>query len=144
MKIAKIKLVFDRRHTASKSKEGSVEIRIAYAGKQKFIATGVRIFPSQWDEKGCLVKFRPDAVALNNQLRKLVDACYEMMDKMAAEGVVDLSRLSRVTDVKAYDITFTEYIQQRIPKRIVRESTRKRYVTFYRVLCEWGRHEELL
>lgn len=137
MKIAKIKLIFDRRHTASKSKEGSVEIRIAYASKQKIIATGVKVFPSQWDEKTSVVKFRPDAVALNNQLRKLVDACYEMLDGMATDGVVDLSRLSRVTEVKAYDITFTEYIKQRIPKRIVKESTRKRYLTFYKTFCEW-------
>ena len=41
MKIAKIKLIFDRRHKAAKDKEGAIDLRIAYGGKQKFLSTGV-------------------------------------------------------------------------------------------------------
>ena len=139
MKIAKVRLVYDRRHRASKSKESGVDIRIAYAGKQKFFATGVAVLPTQWDAKNECVKFRPDAVALNKQLRKLVDDCYTMIDEMTDEGAVDLSRLNRLTDTKVFDITFIEYIKKRIPLRVVSEHTKNRYRSFLNTFEEWGR-----
>lgn len=138
MRIAKIKLVFDRRHTSSKSREGSVDVRIAFAGKQKFFSTGVAVLPTQWDEKMGCVKFRADAVQLNGFLRKIVDRMYSMIDEMSEKGMVDLSRLGKALEPDVCDITFIEYIKERIPKRIVSEHTRARYVTFLRTFEEWG------
>ena len=131
-------MVFDRRHTAGKDKEGSVDIRIAYDGKQKFISTGVTVLPSQWNDKLDCVKFRSDAVTLNNQLRSLVNKCHEMIEDMAEGGVVDLGRLSRVTDTRATTMTFCDYIKARIPQRNVSDHTRTRYRTFLKVFSEWG------
>lgn len=139
MKIAKIKLVFDRRHKAAKDKEGAIDIRVAYGGKQKFMSTGVAVLPTQWDVKQECVKFRPDAVAVNSMLRQLVNRCHEMIDEMAEKGAVDLAKLSRVTDSRTYDMTFIEYIKKRIPERNVSEHTRERYRCFVRAFEQWGK-----
>ena len=37
------KLIYDRQHRASKTKEGSVELRITYDRKQKHVTTGIRL-----------------------------------------------------------------------------------------------------
>ncbi len=139
MKIAKIRLVFDRRHTASKDKEGSVDIRVAYGGKQKFISTGVSVLPTQWDIKADCVKFRLDAVELNNRLRQLVNDCHKMIGEMAESGIVDLGKLNRVTDTRASSMTFIDYIKSRIPQRNVSEHTRNRYRSFIKAFSEWGK-----
>ena len=49
MILPQIKFIFDRKHTASSDKKGTIDIRITYGSKQKFVATGVKCFPGQWD-----------------------------------------------------------------------------------------------
>ena len=41
-------LVFDRHCRATKTREGSVDLRITYERRQRFVTTGFRLFPRQW------------------------------------------------------------------------------------------------
>ena len=50
MIIPQIKFVFDRKHLASNIKRGVIEMRITFNRKQKFITTGVKCFPGEWDD----------------------------------------------------------------------------------------------
>jgi len=49
MIIPQIKFVFDRKHLASNNNKGVIDLRITYNRKQKFITTGVKCFPGEWD-----------------------------------------------------------------------------------------------
>ena len=49
--IPQIKYIFDRQHRASRDKKGSIELRITFERKQKYVTTGIKCFPGEWDAK---------------------------------------------------------------------------------------------
>lgn len=138
MGVPKVKMVYDRRHRASTSKEGSVELRVCFEGKQKFVSTGVMVYPKQWDERNECVKLRHDATALNKALSDFKNAAITLLTDMIKEGLVDLARLNDVFRPQVNNMTFAEYIEDRIPKRTVGENTKARYRSFLKIFAEWG------
>ena len=65
-----VALVFNRRHTATATKEAAVELRVSYKKQQKFMATGIRLLPKHW-RKGTVVA-RFDAQQINQTLWQLL------------------------------------------------------------------------
>lgn len=65
-----VALVFNRRHTATATKEAAVELRVSYKKQQKFMATGIKLLPKQW-HRGTVVA-RVDAIEINKLLDQLV------------------------------------------------------------------------
>ncbi|MBR3089435.1 MAG: hypothetical protein IKH02_10470 [Prevotella sp.] len=51
MKAPTIKFIFDRQHRATKVSKGSIEIRVSYNGKQKYMGIGISVYPRHWEEK---------------------------------------------------------------------------------------------
>lgn len=47
-KYPQITFVFDRRKIASPTIKSSVDMRICYNYKQRFIATGIKLYVNQW------------------------------------------------------------------------------------------------
>ena len=136
MKVPKVKLVYDRKKRATNTHEGTIELRVLFQCKQKFLSTGVAILPRQWDEKNECVKLRNDATSLNKALSLIKNAAVDLLMEMVQQGIVDLSRLSEVLKPKVNDLTFHEYMKERIEKRNVSENTRERYVSFYKIFVE--------
>lgn len=140
MRVPKVKLVYDRRHQSSPDKEGAVDLRVCFDCKQKFLSTGVKIYPRQWDNKNECVKLRNDATSLNKALSDIKNDAITLLTEMSKTGYVDLARLNEIFKPKAYDLTFHEYMKDRISKRNVSENTRERYVSFYKVFVdEYGK-----
>lgn len=54
MKYPTLRVVFDRKHVATKEKKGLIQIEVMYAGKRKWIGTGGKVYSDQWKEK-CMV-----------------------------------------------------------------------------------------
>ena len=140
MRVPKVKLVYDRRHQSSPDKEGAVDLRVCFDCKQKFLSTGVKVYPRQWDGKNECVKLRNDATSLNKALSDIKNDAITLLTEMSKTGYVDLARLNEIFKPKAYDLTFHEYMKDRISKRNVSENTRERYVSFYTVFVdEYGK-----
>ena len=140
MKVPKVKLVYDRKKRATNTHEGTIELRVLFQCKQKFLSTGVAILPRQWDEKNECVKLRNDATSLNKALSLIKNAAVDLLMEMVQQGSVDLSRLSEVLKPKVNNLTFHEYMKERIEKRNVGENTRERYVSFYKIFVdEYGK-----
>ena len=140
MRVPKVKLVYDRRHQATSDKEGAVDLRVCFDCKQKFLSTGVKVYPRQWDGKNECVKLRNDATSLNKALSDIKNDAITLLTEMSKTGYVDLARLNEIFKPKAYDLTFHEYMKDRISKRNVSENTRERYVSFYKVFVdEYGK-----
>ena len=140
MRVPKVKLVYDRRHQATPEKEGAVDLRVCFDCKQKFLSTGVKVYPRQWDNKNECVKLRNDATSLNKALSDIKNDAITLLTEMSKTGYVDLARLNEIFKPKAYDLTFHEYMKDRISKRNVSENTRERYVSFYKVFVdEYGK-----
>ena len=140
MRVPKVKLVYDRRHQATPEKEGAVDLRVCFDCKQKFLSTGVKVYPRQWDSKNECVKLRNDATSLNKALSDIKNDAITLLTEMSKTGYVDLARLNEIFKPKAYDLTFHEYMKDRISKRNVSENTRERYASFYKVFVdEYGK-----
>lgn len=138
MIIPRIKFVFDRQHRASHDKEGSIELRITYGKKQKFVSTGVRCYPGSWDERSECVRSM-SCQELNANLLKIKKKALKIIGDMIDNDSIDLEAIPTLLKQKQIDITFEDYIGRRIRERQVSDYTKKAYGVFFSKFCEWGK-----
>lgn len=132
--------VYDRKKTATASKEAVVELRISYERKSKYISTGVSLLPKQY--KGGRVTNRADMVELNESLDLLMAKARKAVNTMMEEGDFSLEELPRRIKASSsgYDVSFIEYCKKRVQVRIYGKSddTKDRYERFLKWLKAWG------
>ena len=132
-----IKFVFDRQNRACNTKMGSIELRITFNRKQKFVATGVKCFPGQWDAAHECIK------SLNSQednanLLRIRKKALKIIGAMADSDNIDINAIPALLKQKSVDMTFEDYIYQRMTKKPVSDYTKKAYHVFYSRFSEWG------
>lgn len=88
------KLVFDRQKRASLTKEGAIELRITYNRVQRFVTTGVRIYPNQWKD-GVIIK-RLDALELQRTLDLFVAEARKVVNGLVERGELDMRTIASV------------------------------------------------
>lgn len=138
MIIPKIKFVFDRMHRATNDKQGSIDLRITLGSKQKFVTTGVRCYPGQWDERNECVRsmsMREDNAILLKIRQKALKIIGNMMDTDS----FDLNAITSMLKQQNVDITFEDYIFKRMNDKQVSEHTKRAYHVFYSRFLEWGK-----
>lgn len=86
-----LKLMFDRNHRASKTKEGSIELRIGFDRKKKYATTGVRVFPREW-RNGRIVH-RMDAIELQRTLDEFVANARRIINDLIERGEFDIDTI---------------------------------------------------
>jgi integrase len=134
----KIKLVFNRRKTATKTKPGVVEIEVCYERERVRLSTGVKILLGQW--KTDHVVSHPDAYVLNKRLAEMYDAISAKMESMISTGRVNLDFLKETKEQEATkNMEFLDWMEDRIYRRDIRETTRKQHLMMLRVLTQFGR-----
>lgn len=82
------KLIFDRRHRASATKEGAIELRITYNRIQKHATTSVRVLPRHW--KNGRVVNRLDAMELQQTLDTYVLNARKIINELMTSGTLDM------------------------------------------------------
>ena len=138
MIIPKIKFVFDRLHRADNNKKGSVDLRITLGSKQKFVATGIRCYPGQWDDRNECVR-SSDGIGDNAVLVKIRNKTLKIIGDMMDADSIDLNAIPALIKQKSVNITFTDYIYKRMKSKQVSDYTRKAYHVFYSRFTEWGK-----
>ncbi|MCR5588103.1 MAG: tyrosine-type recombinase/integrase [Bacteroidales bacterium] len=88
------KLIYDRRHRATATKEGAIELRITYDRIQRFATTGVRVLPKQW-KNGFIVN-RPDALELQQALDMFVTKARRIINEQMQAGTLDMQTIVAV------------------------------------------------
>ena len=139
-KSPQITFVFDRKRQATPSIQSSVEMRITYDYKQKFISTGIRLYSTQW-KNGKIVN-SPDAIQISQTLDKMLSDVREIILDMMREGHIDISSIPKRLELKRQkDITFLEFCYQRatVRKYSKKKDTQERYDRFLRLFSEWGK-----
>lgn len=139
MKIPKIKFVFDRKKVCGKDKKGSVEMRITYDFKQKYMSTGISVYPRHWNEKTQRVVGAPGALEYNEILSNMERKTLRIISGMAESGRVDISAIPTLLRSQTASITFLEYMCQRMEKKNVVENTHRSHVTTYNKVVEFGK-----
>ena len=139
MGLPTIKFVFDRRHRAGSDRKGTVDLRITYDYKQKFVSTSVSCYAGQWDERNeCVSKNCTDADALNAILVKIRKKVLGVIGNMVEEGRVDIAAIPQLLKNHSEDMTFESYIYKRMRDKPVSDYTRKSYTSFYARFTQWG------
>lgn len=111
---ATIRIIYDRRKTASAERKGSVEIEVYQKRKRRWFATGVQVFPHEWKD-GSVVK-RSDAVILNLKIQEM----YHELVALISDGNYDVENTS------AMSIPLCDWIENYIDERKdVTERTKK-------------------
>ena len=139
MKIPSVKIVFDRKKKASKHQKGKLDLRITYERKQKFISTGISIYPDNWDERNQEVVNSFEAIELNSILQSQRKRVYKIIADMDERGKYDIDAIPALLRGKRVNISFLDYLFQRIEKSPVAPGTKGKYVSLFNKVSEFGK-----
>lgn len=135
-----VRLVFDRKHTATKKHQASVQMEVTHQSKRKFISTGIRLYSDQWS-KDSKVKNHPQSVLFNQQIADQMADIYEFAHELQTKGLpFSFERLSE--HLKGATVgtenSFLDFMRRRIEERHISEATKKHHRCILRALEEFG------
>jgi integrase len=136
------KLIFDRRKTASRSREGYIEVRVTIDRVTKYISTGVRVCKNEWATDR--VVNRQDADVLNERLAIIFEKVNRYANDCVKQNVkFDVESVKRIVwqhvELSKDEPTFIIWCEKQIPLLGVSEGTTKHYNPLITRLTEYGR-----
>ena len=135
-----VALVFNRRHTATTTKEAAVELRVSYQKEQKYMSTGVRLLPKHW-RRGMVIN-RVDAIQLNQTLEKLVVDVRKVILQMMEGGNIDIFSIpDKLKRLRSGNLTFLDFCDTRMKIRQYGKAvdSQERYTRFMKFFRSWGK-----
>lgn len=132
--------VYDRKKRANSKKESSVELRITYARKQKYITTGVRLLPKQW--RNGHVTDRPDAMEMQRTLDEFMKRARTVVNNMMESGSLSLDEIPvQMAKLVEDRRSFIDYCCERaqVRKYGKAKDTQERLDRFLRWFRRWGK-----
>lgn len=135
-----MKLMFDRNKRASKTKEGSIELRIGFDRKKKYATTGVRVFPREW-RNGRIVH-RLDAIELQRTLDEFVANARRIINDLIERGEFDIDTIVAQIGGRTKHLAGRNVVKERLLIDYFRERTEIRKYGRSEDSCE--RYERFL
>ena len=135
-----LKYIYNRYCKASLTRDAVVELRIAYNNRQKYLSTGIRLFPKEW-QRGRVVN-RLDAAILNKTLDKLMNDVRQVIYEMIDDDQIDIFAIpAKLAAKRRKTMTFIEFYKEKaeIRKHGIGKIAQGRYDLVPRVLEEFGR-----
>lgn len=128
MKYPKIRLVHNRRCTATETRPAAIEVDIAFQRKQKRISTGVAVLVSQWDAVKWVVN-HPDSAMLNQRIEAVRRPIYDYISMLMLKGEeFTFDGLTSTLAKKTYSESFVNFVKNRIEARTdIKEVTRRNH-----------------
>lgn len=142
MKYPTVRFVFNRRKSKDPKVPATVEIEVYHDARRKYISTGVKVLPSQWDAEKHVVR-HPDSATINLRLdaaRKPIDA---YLTSLIAAGEPfsfdDFAEVLRPRQSRPSG-SFRDFVAARIEERTdIEDSTRKSHRVLNFILDEYGK-----
>lgn len=136
MKIPSVRLVFDRKHVATKTKRGLVQMEITLQMKRKWVSTGIKLYKDQWNDRKHVVNssesieqnewLDSQVTDMEKWLRDNQPFSWEKLDMHLKEGMA--------TD------NFLEFLDTTIKERNdIKDSTKKTHRKLISILKEYGK-----
>ncbi len=136
MKMPTVRLVFDRKHVATRNHKGLVQIEISFAGARKFASTGVRLYADQW-KNGRNVVNREDMTELNEWLTGKIASIER---RIRENQPFTWEKFESIMDNGGKSDNFLEFIEKAMNERNdIRQSTKKTQRKLLGILREYGR-----
>lgn len=136
----KITLVYDRYKKASATTKATIEVRISYNYKQRYISTGIQVLPKNW--KNNTIVGLPDSQLLNQSIDTLLRNVRKVLVEMEDGGNIDISLIpNRLRELESNKISFMEFCIKRanIRKYNKSDDTKQRYDRFIRLFTKYGK-----
>lgn len=138
-KIPTVKLVFDRKHVASKTNKGLVQLEVTYKRKRKWISANVKLYKDQWDDRLHAVR-TPDSIEINEWLNGLV---LDLEKWLRDKTPFDWDKLEIYLNESKEPDDFISFLEKAINGRNdIRKSTRKNHRKLLNILKEYGNIEK--
>lgn len=136
-KIPTVRLVFDRKHVASRERKGLVQIEITHGGKRKWVTANVKLYKDQWDDRRHVIK-KTDALDLNDYLNEQVSSLEKWLRDCAPFSWEKLNGYFERANGQTTD--FIDYLRNDIESRNdIRASTKRAHRKLVTRLTEYGR-----
>ena len=140
MKSPQVVLIYDRKKIASTTKRATLEVRITYNRKVKYISTGVSLLPKEWN--GRCVTSRLDCVILQQRINMLVENIQRVINDMMRDNCIMLQEIpSRLKLLENEGMSFMEFCEKRaeVRKYNLAPISKERYDRFLRYMRNWGK-----
>ena len=132
--------VYDRYKKATSKRKASIELRITYNYKQKYISTGIEVLPKQW-KNGSIVN-HAEAEHLNIELNRFLIEVRQIIIDMESSNNINIFSIPKILEKKKNGITtFLDFCKERakIRKYGKSDDTIQRYDRFIRLFNEYGK-----
>lgn len=131
--------IYDRYKKATPKRRAVIELRVSYARRQKYISTGINVYPKEWKD-GHVVN-SPYALQLNQELDRLMVEVRQILIDMTDNGGIDLHAITeKLSRSKQRQPSLMDFLRERANVREYgkEEDTKERYERFLRLFEEWG------
>lgn len=128
--------IYDRYKKASSNRKGTIEMRITYNRKQKYISTGISVYPKEW-RRGEVVN-TSNAQELNNQLAIIMSKVRQILTDMINNNNINIYAIADKLNSNKIDLF--KFMRERATIREYGKSkdTKERYERFLRLFKQWG------
>jgi len=132
--------VFDRKHTASKTTKGTVQIEITFERKRKWLTTGVRLYSDQWSEK-TKVKNTVQSLDLNERLDAQMQNINEFINSLIKrKEEFSFDKLEHFLKYSQHKESFIDFVKRRVGERTdLSKGTLNTHASLINSLEEFGR-----
>lgn len=139
MKPPTIRVVFDRKKTATKTKKSAVYIEVLYDRKRVYFSTGIKLYAGQYDVAKGVVNCA-DSFLYNEQIESVKKRIQSyILQSLKSGWGFSLSTLRDLMDNKHLTNNFLQYIENRIETRKdLRPNTIKSHRSSLHVLQDFG------
>lgn len=142
-KSPQVVFIYDRYKKANATTKASVEMRITYNSRQKYISTGIMLYPNQW-KKGQITNCA-DIFQISQTLDKMLVNVRQILLEMMDAGNVDIFSIpQKLKELEDGNITFSEFCIMRasVRKYGKTKDSQERYNRFLRLFNEWGKIQD--
>ena len=137
MKAMQVRVLFDRKGTATTKKAALIQLEVRYNKERKFIGTGVKVFKGQF--KNGRVLGRADADVLNDKINALYKHVHDIYNECLNRRIQ--FNLSMLYDGKIdkTDKPFMEWVKKRTEEKRCSSATKRQNRLFCNILELFGR-----
>lgn len=133
-----VKVVFDRKHEATKQKTGLVQVEVLYQRKRTYFSTGVKVYAGQWRDKAMVVS-RMDAFELNERISLISTEIKEHINNFIREKrPFSFDELKKLMEHGNVELSFLDFMEKRIEERNTCEMTKRHHRSALKKLREFG------
>ena len=133
-------VVFDHRNRTPQGAEGPIEVRMTIDRRAKYIATGIKVRRSEF-QQGVIVN-RPDGNILNARLQAITNRIAGDVNAAISDGreidVADIKRRVWAAKIDADSTSFIDWVEQEVDNLMFAEGTMVHYRTTVARLREWN------